>query len=171
MDGDYKSAERSLQDALAIDPQSEAALLNLALLYGETGESVKAQAYYRKLLDISERNSVAAYNLSILVFDENPGEAIRLSQMAAEWDNGNSKYLYTTAFYLSRMGDSARALEILFRAIEKDPDYADSYLLAANISIEKGDTSIAHNLLNRVLENRVISQEDKKKALTLIGKI
>lgn len=54
--GDAERAEADFKEAIALDPDSERALANLASLYFNTGRKDEARPYVRRLLDIDSAN-------------------------------------------------------------------------------------------------------------------
>ncbi|HSO77568.1 MAG TPA: tetratricopeptide repeat protein, partial [Bacteroidales bacterium] len=84
--------EASFLDALRSDSMMEAANLNLALLYGETGRMAEAEKYLEKTLDINPDNPVASYNLAILLYDTNPERARALCRISVKNGDGVEKY-------------------------------------------------------------------------------
>lgn len=135
---DPANAERSLQQALEIDPESEAANLNMGLLSAETGKSDMAIEYLEKVLEINPESAVSAYNLSILTAKENPDKAIEYSRQAYKSDPENSKYGYTYAFFLNQKGKTKQATGELIMILKKDPGYIDAIFLLGNIYEESG---------------------------------
>jgi tetratricopeptide (TPR) repeat protein len=131
--GDYDNAEKMFLRALSLEPDHEAALTNIALLYGDRGNKGKATEYFRHLIKVTDKNAFAAYNLSVLVSQENPDESLILSRKAMEWEPGNPKYVYTYAFYLLRSGNTTDTKKILERTISSFPEYLEAYLLLAEI--------------------------------------
>jgi choline-sulfatase len=53
--GDTEGAIRAYEEAVALNPRYAAPYLNLALLYRRQGRLVKAQAYYRKVCELSQK--------------------------------------------------------------------------------------------------------------------
>ena len=143
---DPANAERSLQQALIINPESEAANLNMGLLSAETGKSDKAIEYLEKVLEINPESAVSAYNLSILVFKENPDKAIEYSQQAYKSKPDNQKYGYTYAFFLNQNGLTKQATGELKIILKNDPDYVDAIFLLGNIYEKSGDKQKAISL-------------------------
>ncbi len=144
---DVRQARELFTGALAADPRHEAALTNMALLCGEAGEYALAEKYYRQLLEVSERNAVAAYNLAVLIAPRDPDGAVSLSRRAMEWDRNNPKYARSCAYYLLERGDAAEAEEILSGTVARFPGYFDSYPLLADLLMKRGEAAKAAELL------------------------
>jgi tetratricopeptide (TPR) repeat protein len=171
LSGNYAEAELRFQEALSYVPDHEAALLNLALLYGETGKNEDAIQYFKRLLNVSDKNAVAAYNLAVLVSADNIDEAVRLSKNAADWDSGNSRYRYTYAYFTDVAGKSEKALGILSELIGEQPDFLDAYILMSSIYVRLNSNEKARSILNSALEHEGFSEEQKQALLNQIKQI
>ena len=58
--GNYEKAEANLKVALSINPENPYALLNLGVLYQNTGKVSKAKEMYRKLLALDPEDKAVA---------------------------------------------------------------------------------------------------------------
>ena len=58
--GNYDKAEANLRVALSINPENPYALLNLGVLYQNTGRVEKAKEMYRKLLALNPKEKAVA---------------------------------------------------------------------------------------------------------------
>lgn len=85
-------AEEYFIRAIESDKGSEAAHLNLALLYGETGRLSEAEQMFYKTLAINPENPVAAYNLAVILSERDLPQALRLSEIAVK--NGSDAVKY-----------------------------------------------------------------------------
>ena len=161
--GDSDKAEKMFIRALETEPGHEATLTNLALLYGEKGDIVKAEACYRELLKVSDRNSMAAYNLAVIISERELPGAVRMSRQAMEWAPDNPRYAYTYAFYLYRSGDIRAAENNLQMMITtKFPEYPDPYLLLADLYSGKNDRERALNTLLQAQKRARLSDEQQR---------
>jgi tetratricopeptide (TPR) repeat protein len=131
--GRNDQARQNLRRALEADPGNVAAQLNLSLLLAEIGRHGEAVTGFRKVLDADPSSAVAAYNLGVLLADENLDEAIGWFQKAFQLQPCG-KYGFSLAFYLHRKGDTRSAIEVLRRAIEVEPRYADAHRLLARLT-------------------------------------
>jgi tetratricopeptide (TPR) repeat protein len=163
--GNYTVAEELFTRALSFDPSNEAALLNLALLCGETGKKELAKEYLNRLLVVSSKNAVAAYNLAILESESNLKRAVELSRDAMEWESGNPKYAYTHAFFLNSTEKKDQAVLILRSVINEFPSYIESYILLSDILMNTGEYDEAREILKEALEINTLSNEQQR-ALT-----
>ncbi len=160
--GDYRRAEEMFTRALTIEPGHEAALTNLALLSGERGESSAAETYFRQLMEVSERNAMAAYNLAVLAAQNDLKEAVRMSRKAMEWEPGNPKYAYTCAYYMASAGERVRATEILTRLTAQYPGYFEPYLLLTDIMMTTGQREKAGEIVARAQKIEGLTYEQQR---------
>ena len=87
---------------MEIDPGNEAANLNLGLLLAEQGKTDEAEKALRTVLDVNPKQAVAAYNLSVIVSQQNLDEAVSFAGIAAENRPGEPRYAYTCLLYTSK---------------------------------------------------------------------
>jgi len=158
---DPANAERSLQQALEIDPENEAANLNMGLLSAETGKTDMAIKYLRKVLEINPESAVSAYNLSILVSKENPDKAIEYSRQAYKSYPDNLKYGYTYAFFLNQNRQTKQATGELKLILKKNPGYVDAIFLLGNIYEESGDKQKAVSLYKESIKLESVPDQVK----------
>ena len=71
----HAKAEENLKKAIEVDPDNEAANLNLGLLLAEQGKMDEAEKALKTALQANPKQAVAAYNLSVITARRNVGEA------------------------------------------------------------------------------------------------
>jgi tetratricopeptide (TPR) repeat protein len=135
--GRNQQALQNLRRALQAAPDNVAAQLNLALLLAELGEHDEAMTYFRKVLERDPKSAVAAYNLGILLAKDRLDEAIEWFRHAFRVRPGG-KHGFSLAFYLLQRGDASEAIAVLREAIDREPDYRDTYQLLAEIYRRQG---------------------------------
>lgn len=59
---DYVSAEKCLEESLALNPKNPYALLNMGVVYEKTGRSPKALAMYQRVVDLNAKEEVVKSN-------------------------------------------------------------------------------------------------------------
>lgn len=126
---------------------------------------------FRKLLLISDDNAMAAFNLSVLLNDRDPGESLELIKRSYLLDSENEKYSYTYAFYLSKHGNYDDAISVLKELININPLYTDAYLLIADIYIRKGDISSAREILENVIKSQLFGEEQTQKFMNMLSSL
>ena len=158
---DPANAERSLQQALEIDPENEAANLNMGLLSAEMGKTDNAIRHLRKVLKINPESAVSAYNLSVLIAEENPDKAIEYSRQAWKSNPDNPKYGYTYAFFLNQNGQTKQATGELKTILKKDPGYIDAIFLLGNIYEESDYKHKAVSLYKESMKSGSVPEQIK----------
>lgn len=147
------------------------ALLNLALLHGESGRDDLAIDYLSKLLMVSEDNATAAFNLSVLLNDRDPDESLELIRRAYILDRENEKYSYTYAFYLSKYGNYDDAISVLKEHINLNPLFLDAYLLVADIYQRDGDINSAREILEDAIVSQLFGEEQTQKFRNMLSSL
>jgi general secretion pathway protein D len=61
-EGNYKEAEKYLQRALSINPDNPYAILNMGVVYYETGRKEQARERFNKVLSIAEKEKAEQSN-------------------------------------------------------------------------------------------------------------
>ena len=61
-DGNYQEAEKYLQRALSINPNNPYAILNMGVVYYETGRKEQAREMFNKVLSIAEKEEAEQSN-------------------------------------------------------------------------------------------------------------
>ncbi len=115
----------------------------------------------RRLMKVSDKNAVAAFNLSILLSDSDIKESLSLIKKACLWDP-NPRYRYTNAFLLNRSGFAKDAASKLISIISDYPEYMDSYGLIVSVMNELGRGEEASAILNKAFVNEKLSIEQKQ---------
>ena len=131
--GETKKSEASLQKALKIAPDNAAANFNMGLLKAEQNDLKGAEKYLKAALKYDHQMAQAAYNLCVITAKDRINEAIGYCKKAADLRPQEPRYSYTLAFYQQQTGDSVGAAKTLESLIEKQPGYADAYLLLGAI--------------------------------------
>jgi tetratricopeptide (TPR) repeat protein len=140
--GRNQEAMQNLNRAVHEAPESAPVQLNFGLLLAEMGRGAEAKAAFRRVLALDPQSAPAAHNLGILLSVENPPEAVALLRRAFELRPGG-KYGYTLAYYLRQNGDSDGAIRVLRVTIDKEPEFADSYALLAELYSSRGQSAEA----------------------------
>jgi tetratricopeptide (TPR) repeat protein len=159
--GETKKADESLQKALKISPNNAAANFNMGLLKAEQNDLKGAEKYLKVALKADPRMAQAAYNLCIITAKDRINEAVTWCQKAADLRPHEPRYAYTLAFYQLQKGDEKDAVKTLEALIEKQPAYADSYLLLGGIYEKQGKKGEAEKIYKKALETDGIPDQDK----------
>jgi tetratricopeptide (TPR) repeat protein len=158
--GKNEEAENYLNKALGISPQNAAANFNMGLLKAEQQKTPEAEQHLKTALNTDPRMHEAAFNLGVLMAKDRPSESIDSLVRAFEL-SPTLKYAYTLAFYLHQNKDFDRASHTLDFMIQNWPNYADSYLLLADIRELQDKKSEAIQLLNDALSTKDMAERDR----------
>jgi Flp pilus assembly protein TadD len=161
LNGEGAKAAESLLRVLAIEPGNPEANLNLGLLLGEAGRDTQAEAAFRAVLAVDTASHEAAYNLCVLVAADRLDEAIDWCRKAAELRPSEPEYSYTLAYYLRAQGDTVAAAARLRQLIADHRNFADAYVLLADIHVERGESDVAESILEGALSAGALSEEDR----------
>jgi len=153
-------ADIYLRKALDISPGNAVAHYNMGLLQAELKHLNDAEEHLRAALEADPQMHQAAFNLGILLAKDRPGESIDILSKAFDL-HPNPKYAYTLAFYLHQNKDVDRAIRTLDVIIENWADYADAYLLLADIRERQGKRAEAIRVLNDALNRQSIPERDR----------
>jgi Tfp pilus assembly protein PilF len=156
-----KKADESLQKALKIAPGSAAVNFNMGLLKAEQKDLKGAEKYLKAALKADPQMAQAAYNLCVITSKDRVTEAVTYCKKAADLRPQEPRYAYTLAFYQLQKGDERDAVKTLEGLIEKQPAYADPYLLLGRIYEKQGKKEEAEKIYKKALETEGIPDQDK----------
>ena len=151
--GEAKKSEESLQKALKLAPENAAANFNMGLLKAEQDDMKGAETYLRAALKYDPQMAQAAYNLCIIAAKDRIEEAIAYCAKAAALRPYEPRYAYTLAYFQSEKGDETDAVNTLKALIERQPAYADAYLLLGSIYGKQGKKNEALEIYRKALQN------------------
>jgi tetratricopeptide (TPR) repeat protein len=159
--GETKKSETSLQKALKTAPENAAANFNMGLLKAEQNDLKGAEKYLKAALKYDPQMAQAAYNLCVITAKDRIGESITYCTKAADLRPQEPKYAYTLAFYQQQKGDSMAATKTLEGLIERQPAFAEAYILLGAIYQKQGKQPEAEKIYNKALETEGIPSSYK----------
>jgi tetratricopeptide (TPR) repeat protein len=145
------AARRRLAEILHADPKNVAALLLWAGVEEKAGQRAEAMAKYRSVLGFDEANVVALNNLAYLLAFDDPDQALKLAQQAAQLAPANPGILDTLGWVYYRKGDYRAAVEQLKTAVAKAPTPQREFHLAMSY-LKAGDKSTGDKMLASALQ-------------------
>jgi tetratricopeptide (TPR) repeat protein/DNA-binding winged helix-turn-helix (wHTH) protein len=121
----YHEAAKMFEQAVAISPNQQAVLGNLADAYRWSGESAKAAATYDKAialayreLQVNPRKTTAMQGLALYYAKKGNGtQALEFIRRARSLDPNNVEFAYAEAEVLALAGNAQQALEALREAL------------------------------------------------------
>lgn len=113
-----------LQLALALRPQNDATLYQIASVFSQTSSKDKAIDFYKKIAPNSFYSDDAKTNLAFNLADLNDTEgAIKLlSELEQKYPDDQAISLALAGIYLAKTKDYGKAVEVMDRAIAHIPD-------------------------------------------------
>jgi len=160
--GELRKAEASLHKALQLDPKSAPANFNMGLLKAEQGDLPATEKYLLAAFEADPMLAEAAYNLSIVLSKDRPEEAITWARKAAELRPREPKYAYTLGFFHCRKRDFPECEKVLQPLINRQPAYADAYLLLGDTYEKQGRLKDAANLYRQALSQEGMPQQARQ---------
>ena len=127
--GHIDEAISYLKQAHAVSPDHGGVNFNLGLALAEAHDTTGAKKYLRLALKDAGSRPAAAYNLAVLLAEDNLDKAIGLCATAASDVPDNPRYGYTHAFYLDANNRADEAIGVLSGVIDRHPSHASSWVL------------------------------------------
>jgi tetratricopeptide (TPR) repeat protein len=144
--GDREGAARAFKAAIKRDPHDVPALIALGSLAFQKGAWEEAELYYRRALELSPDNPVAANNLAMIYLSkgERLDETERLARLALKQDTNLRPYIQETlATLYMRQG----RLEEARRAV----DEAETTLRPEHIALQERLQELRHEIISKQL--------------------
>jgi tetratricopeptide (TPR) repeat protein len=119
-DGRGAVALHRLGEVVTADPKNIGAWLLSARAQGTVGDHAAEVASYRSVLNLDQSNLVAMNNLAYLLAQDDPDEALKLAQHAAEMAPDNPNVQDTLGWVYYRKGLYSMAVRYLKTAVDKE---------------------------------------------------
>ena len=125
--------------ALAADPNTAQAHVNLISLYASTGRGEMAEQHYRDALRLGNDLADAHYNFGVLMASQGrAADAASAFQRALEADPFHPRAHNNLGALLAREGKTREALEHYRQALASDPQYAAARFALGRVLVELG---------------------------------
>jgi tetratricopeptide (TPR) repeat protein len=161
--GENNKAEEFLQKALKVAPGNAAANFNMGLLKAEQKDLKGAEGHLKAALKADPQMAQAALNLCIVVSKDRINEAMTYCKKAADLRPQEPRYAYTLAFYQLQKGDEKDAVKTLGTLIEKQPTFADAYLLLGGTYEKQDKKEEAEKIYKKALETDGIPDQYRRR--------
>ncbi len=127
--GRLDEAERALRRAVRRRPTPAESFFHLGNVLRDRGMGREAMDHYRQALEIREDYPDAHYNLACLHLGHGDlDEAAEGFRTALKWQPDHAMARNNLGVTLTQMGDAGGAFDVLWRAIQSDPDRQSSWL-------------------------------------------
>jgi tetratricopeptide (TPR) repeat protein len=147
--GKLNEAIQEQDQALAIDPKSVQAHINLISLYGRTGQIEKAEQHFQEAVRLNPNRADAYYNHGVLVFDSGKyAEAEQAFRQALKINPYYAEAHNNLGFLLERQGRTEDAIGEYEACLKSQPNYRLAHYHIATILARqnKYDEAIEHLL-------------------------
>ncbi|MEN9973703.1 MAG: hypothetical protein RIS20_2050 [Bacteroidota bacterium] len=136
----YELAIECYQKALKIDSKSELANYELALTYMALKDYENGLKFSEIVIDLNEKNVMAAYLVKGSCLDElgKTDESIKLFEKGIKKFGYDHLLCYNLGMDYYRMGELAKAQEILEHGIDTKNSHASSHMLLAYVLADQG---------------------------------
>jgi tetratricopeptide (TPR) repeat protein len=171
--GEKEKAEESLRRAVKIAPENVVARLNLGMLLGEMGKPKEAEKEFRAAAKIDPKSAQAAYNLCVVASKDRMDEALKWCRKAAELRPEEPRYGYTYAFFLEQKGETAKAIPVLRKIVNRNQPFTPAYIMLGSIYEKQGKAGEAKKVYKKAADNAELPEPDRaqfRKKLQTMGK-
>lgn len=171
--GEKGNAEKSLRRAVKIAPENVPARLNLGMLLGEMGKEKAAEKEFRAAAKADPKSAQAAYNLCVVTSKDRVDEALTWCRKATNLRPEEPRYGYTYAFLLDRKGDTAMAVPVLRRIVDRNQPFSPAYVMLGTIYEKQGKAGEAKKVYRKAADNAELPEPDRaqfRKKLQSMGK-
>jgi tetratricopeptide (TPR) repeat protein len=159
--GEKENAAESLRRAVKIAPESVPARLNLGMLLGEMGKTKEAEKEFRAAAKADPKSAQAAYNLCVVTSKDRLDEALKWCRKAADLRPEEPRYGYTYAFFLDRKGETAKAIPVLRKIVDRNLPFPPAYVMLGTIYENQGKTAEARKVYKKAADNAELPEPDR----------
>ena len=172
-ENNLEEAIREMDRLIAKDSRSARAFL-LKAYYLELNDNLTgAVDSYRKTLELSPENPIAANNLAWIYCKENRnlGEALSLAAMARKQDPNNPNYADTLGWAYYKMANYTLAVNQLLFSVNNGQPEAENYYRLGMAYYRKGDSMLAKQTLRKAVDLKPSFQgaDEARQILTELG--
>ena len=151
--GDKENAAAYYQDALKINRNSEAALLNLSTIYYELKDYERSRDYADRVLELDDKNVAAWQNLANIAFcNAEYEDALTYYQKMYELNPNSYIAMINIANTYYYIGKYVLALEFARKSLERHPSSVTAHILAGNSLSAMGKYEKAIDMYLRAYE-------------------
>jgi tetratricopeptide (TPR) repeat protein len=159
--GEKENAEKSLRRAVKIAPENVAARLNLGMLLGEMGKEKEAEKEFRAAAKADPKSAQAAYNLCVVTSKDRVDEALKWCRKATNLRPEEPRYGYTYAFFLDQKGDTAKAIPVLRKIVDRNQPFSPAYVMLGTIYEKQGKAGEAKKVYKKAADNAQLPEPDR----------
>jgi tetratricopeptide (TPR) repeat protein len=131
------------------------------MLLAELGKEKEAEKEFRAAAKADPKSAQAAYNLCVVTSKDRMDEAIRWCRKAADLRPEEPRYGYTYAFFLDKKGDTAKAIPVLRKIVDRKQPFPLAYVLLGSIYEKQGKTTEARKIYKQAADNAELPEPDR----------
>lgn len=162
--GDLEEAEKWFIKALAFDPNHPEALNRLGVIYIQQGNARRAEILYRKLLSITQKESIYYCNYGRCLYNQKRlPEAIEAYDNALKLDASRPSRFVSVGQIYYELKDYVKALSYFAKALDLDPQNKEYLSITAELAELVGDTERMHKSLEKIAAMDPYNEAVKKK--------
>jgi tetratricopeptide (TPR) repeat protein len=150
-EGRNAAARERLGTVIAGDPKNVLALLLAARADDAAGDRASEIAKYRAVLDVDRSNLVALNNLAYSLAADDPDEALKFAQQAAEKAPDSPNVQDTLGWIYYRKGLYSMAVRYLKTAVDKESNPRRQFHLGMSY-LKVGDQSTGQRIVREALQ-------------------
>jgi putative PEP-CTERM system TPR-repeat lipoprotein len=151
--GDVQGADKRLLQWLSAHPREDLVRTYLAATYLQTGRHQQAIEQYQIVLKGDPKNIVVLNDLAWTYQQVKDPRALATAESAYQLQPDNPRVIDTLGWILVERGQTRRAVELLQRAVDKDPKSPDARYHLASALAKSGDKTRARRELEALLAN------------------
>lgn len=150
--GDIRNTEKTLIQAISLDPSCVEAYNKLGLIYLRQSQFGKAESIYRKLILTVASEPAFFSNLGMALYSQHKlEEAKTYYKKAIELDSTRAGRFFSLGQIFHELGELEDALQNLQKAVDMEPRNLDYLLSLAQLYVDSKMYSEAVHLLDEIL--------------------
>lgn len=152
--GDSNLAQKYFYQALAFDLAFVPALVELAILFDDTGELDKALEYYDRALQIDpDHYELRLHYANALIRNDQIDQGISHIRRAIELkEDSSDAWYYLALTYFFYLNETQKAIAICYSILEREDDYVAAYNLLGEIAFAQSQLQEAKDHFETALQ-------------------
>jgi tetratricopeptide (TPR) repeat protein len=166
--GDFKKAEETFDQAVALHPSDARALTALGEVQEQLGKLPESIETFREVIELDPRSADAHENLGIALGDRSDlADALNESSIATQLAPRSASAHFLRGRLLSDLGKHEEARGEFQKTLDIAPEYAQALYYWAALEGDEGNTEMQRNLLKRYVRLR----PDQATAFDQLGRV
>ena len=150
---EFSKAEKEAKKMFKKYPQNAEVLNILGVINIESGNSDKAEYYYKKALELEPEKAVYHSNIARVYLEKGSYKAIEEMKIALKFEPDSVKYMLILGYCYSLFDDFDKAIQVTGKALKKDPQNVDAlHSIGAYYAMKKNNEEKAIKFYKLALE-------------------